>query len=79
MLTVDPSRRMTLAEVVQEPWMKTYVCPPLFRSASLLTIVWPSLRPSQIAGKGPVAVANQLTQSLKQNGDWQIAMPDLTK
>ncbi|EPS95084.1 hypothetical protein FOMPIDRAFT_1054474 [Fomitopsis schrenkii] len=58
MLTVDPTRRMSLAEVVQQTWMK---------------------KPSLVAGKGSVAVAEQLTQSLRQNGDWQIAMPDLTK
>ena len=37
------------------------------------------IRPSLIADKGSVVVAEQLTQTLKKNGDWQIAMPDLTK
>ena len=37
------------------------------------------IRPSLIADKGSVVVAEQLTQTLKKIGDWQIAMPDLTK
>ena len=52
MLTVDPSRRMTLAEVVQEPWMKTYVCPLLaLRFSAHHCLAVPQAQPDR--GQGP--------------------------
>lgn len=36
------------------------------------------MRPSQIAKQGAVALAAQLTESLRANGDLDYAMPDIT-
>ncbi|KZT71090.1 CAMK/CAMKL/CHK1 protein kinase [Daedalea quercina L-15889] len=58
MLAIDPSQRVSLAEVSQQPWV---------------------MRPSQIARRGAAALADHLTESLRQTGDLQIATPDVVR
>lgn len=72
MLAVDPSRRMTLAEVSAHPWMARYA--PFFCSTLYADTL--SNRQSQIPRKGLSALAEQLTESLRASGDLAIATPD---
>ncbi|KAI5986366.1 kinase-like domain-containing protein [Pisolithus albus] len=48
LLTIDPSKRMTLPDVYAHPWC---------------------MRPSQLASRGVQALAEQLTQPLRDSGD----------
>ncbi|KAH7884179.1 kinase-like domain-containing protein [Phlebopus sp. FC_14] len=55
LLTVEPEKRMTLADVYAHPWCT---------------------RPSQLASRGVQALAEQLTKSLRDNGDLIYANAD---
>jgi len=72
LLTVNPQDRMTLADAFQHPWVLTYVlpCAPSRRLSDVH-------RQSQLASQGPVALAERLTESLRNTGDLDLVEIDL--
>ena len=74
MLTVNPEHRLTLSDVFQHPWCMRYRHILLFSSSTFLI---KNSRPSQLAKQSPLDLANKLTQPLRDNGDLQLAAPNL--
>ena len=73
MLTVNPEHRLTLSDVFQHPWCMRYRDIYYFR----FTFFKKNTRPSQLAKQSPLDLANKLTQPLRDNGDLQLAAPNL--
>jgi serine/threonine-protein kinase Chk1 len=73
MLTIDPAKRMTLNDVHAHTWVMRQV---FFNSSHLLPSL-PLHRPSQLASRGVVELAEKLTESLRQTGDLELANPVL--
>ena len=75
MLTVNPEHRLTLSDVFQHPWCMRYPSFCYFRVFTLINKNNP--RPSQLAKRSPLDLANKLTQPLRDNGDLRLAAPNL--
>lgn len=75
LLTVDPTKRMTLADVYQHPWCLRWVI--WMEYNSLEPYYWPSKSnsPSQLAQQGVQVLADKLTESLRMTGDLGYATP----
>ena len=75
MLDIDASHRMTLADVSGDCWVTRFALP-------ILTLINADRfvhvnRPSQLAGRGIVAIAERLTEGLRASGQMGIAEPEL--
>ena len=73
LLAVDPQDRLTLAGAFQHPWVLTYVLQLVTGQLILFFIN----RQSQLASQGPQALAEKLTESLRNTGDLDLVEIDL--
>ena len=76
LLEVDPNERMTLDEAWEHPWCRRYAL-SLYRIPLHLLIQ--TRRTSQLASQGPQMLADKITQSLRDNGDMDLAAPDFSR
>ncbi len=51
---------------------------PRFESLALTNVMWIN-RPSQLANDSPMTLADKLTESLRKNGDLELASPNLQR
>ena len=76
LLEVDPNERMTLDEAWEHPWCRRYALSLHYISLHLLIH---TRRTSQLASQGPQMLADKITQSLRDNGDMDLAAPDFSR
>ena len=76
MLTVNPQERMSISDVFQHPWSSRYASG--FESLALSNIMRIN-RPSQLANDSPMTLADKLTESLRKNGDLELASLNLQR
>ena len=71
-LEINPEERMSIDDIMAHPWVTRYV-DSLWKVLCQILIVL--ARPSQIQESSHAALADRLTQSLRQNGDMGVIDP----
>jgi serine/threonine protein kinase len=75
-LTITPKKRVTIAQIKAHPWFNVCVCLSVTHVCTHELILFVANRPSHVDRANPQALAERLTQNLRQTGDLSIAAPD---
>jgi len=66
---------MTFDDILRHPWFIRYN----YLICSIIPNIYRHIRPSQLAERGdPVELAQRLTQSLRDNGELNLAAPNFS-